>query len=400
MLAGGDVQLHTVQHAAAAGRVRVRHVAHVHAHGGGEGGARSRRCLCAFARILRLGVHDIRVAVCGQGVQPLDGGAVPIRLRRRQGQGRECVDEREEAQHECRDPIGRPAGLPAECAAGPQQRQARAAGEHGGGDEVVPPRIAVQLAAHGAHVRRLVRGALGVFRTAPGEHPVVGAQHIVRQRAVQPVRARLPPLHTRAVRQQRHERHQEYRDAQRQQHDQREPHVEPAQRRDDGGVQQPGDDGGEHGAQVQVLQVPDVVGHQPQEIAHAAVAVHGTAVRLHDAVQAHAQAGGHAEHPVVAVQALQVAGDGLPQAEHLHEHDGVVHGDEAHFGPFGRAADQVARREHEQRGAGERGEAQHQRQCQRLAVFREVRAHPAVPRARAGGLRHHGSGLPPDPCGG
>ena len=290
----------------------------------------------------RLGHARGRLLLAGgrQVVQTRDGIAVGAGLHRRRRQGRERIDEREEAQHERGDPVGRVAPFPAEAPARPHQQQHGADAEQRLQHHVAAPTEALHALLHVAHPQLALLMAREVLLAAPGEHPVGHTQHVVGQLGVQLVLHLLVARLARGVRQHRHQRHEEHRRAQHQQHRQREPEREPAQACHQHDEQQPCRHRGEHGAQVQVLNVPDILGQKAQHVARAVRGAEEHGVALQRAVQLQPQSAGHAQHPVVAGQALEVLQDGLAHAEDAHEDERQVQKEDGLN--HRRSADQVA----------------------------------------------------------
>lgn len=142
--------------------------------------------------------------------------------------------------------------------------------------------------------------------------------------------------------------------------------------------QRPGGRKREHGAQVEVLDVVDVVGEQAERISDAVRRAPEDAAFLHGAEQLRAQARRDAQHPVVAGQALVVGEERLADAKDLHEPQRDEQAEQSLERLFGGVADEIARHEHEPDGKQEGGDAQPERREKRLSVLAKERPDPAV----------------------
>ena len=161
------------------------------------------------------------------------------------------------------------------------------------------------------HCLCLVAGA--AFAATPGEDPVGRTEHVVGEAFVQPVFQAFAGVDIvlRCAR-----KNNGKRDGCKAEAGERhagEYPIEHAQRNYGEHEGDPRDDEREHAPEIEVLDMPDVFGDRAENLSRAFALLHPAVFQRFE--QAHPQAAGHAEHPVVRPQALEVPQHRFRQAK-------------------------------------------------------------------------------------
>ena len=215
-----------------------------------------------------------------------------------------------------------------------------------------------------------------VVLAAPGEHPIRHAQHVVGELVVQPRPLLCAPRLARRVRQHGDQGRGDRGEASQDQHRDPQPKRQRAGARHERQVEDAAHRQREQRPQIQVLDMPHILGEQPEDVAGGALRAERHRLALGGAVQAQAQRARHAQNPIMARQPFEVVEDRLADAEQAHQPQRHVENEDRDHER--RAADQIPGGEHERRREDERRDAERQSEQERAAVLPEERLDPRV----------------------